>query len=62
MYDTIKNSLMRFNTLYIINYGVFCKEKDVQLYLIYANNALILATICLLVSERAGLLEQKIDP
>ena len=30
--------------------------------LIYANNALILATVYLLVSERAGLLEQKIEP
>ena len=28
--------------------------------LIYANNALILATVHLLVSERAGLFEQKI--
>ena len=30
--------------------------------LIYANNALILATVRLLVSERAGLLKQKIKP
>ena len=30
--------------------------------LIYANNALILAMFHLLVSERAGLLEQKIEP
>ena len=29
--------------------------------LIYANNALILATVHLLVSERAALLEQKIE-
>ena len=30
--------------------------------LIYANNTLILATVHLFVIERAGLLEQKIEP
>ena len=34
----------------------------VRKYLIYVNNAQILATVHLLVSERAGLLEQKIEP
>ena len=43
----------------------FCKEKRhsiVRNSLIYTNSVLILATIRLLISERAGLLEQKIDP
>ena len=30
--------------------------------LIYANDVLIIATVHLLVSERAGLLKQKVEP
>ena len=44
----------------MINYGVFVKKKMFN-FSIYTNNALILATICLLVSEKAGPLKQKID-
>ena len=48
----------------MINNGVFVKEETFngKKLFIYANNALILATVHLLVSERAGLLEQKIEP
>ena len=42
----------------MINYGVFVKEKTFN----GKKIALILATVHLLVSERAVLLEQKIEP
>ena len=67
-YEAIQ-SVMQFkhvlmHTIHMSNYGVFVKEEmyNVRKSLIYANNALILATVHLLVSERAGLLEQKIEP
>ena len=49
---------------HMINYGVFVKEEmfNGRKSLIYANNALILAMVHLLVSERAGLFEQNIKP
>ena len=45
----------------MINYGVFVKEETFNGKKIF-NNALILSTVHLLVSERAALLEQKIEP
>ena len=45
----------------MINYGVFVKEETFNGKKIF-NNALILATVHLLVSERTALLEQTIEP
>ena len=45
----------------MINYAIFVKEETFNGKEIF-NNGLILATVQLLVSERAGLLKQKIEP
>ena len=45
----------------MINYEVFVNKIHSIVKKFYSNNALILAIIHLLVSERAGLLEQKIE-
>ena len=54
-------SKTRFNAHHKLLIVTFSKEKTFNCKE-YANNVIILATTRLLVSERAGLLEQKIDP